>query len=73
MTLGVKMRLAGKLILGLEASARYSFQDDIDGSNPPNDNLDTARFGNINSNDWYVFSGLTLTYTFGNKPCFCAD
>jgi hypothetical protein len=26
------------------------------------------KFGNINNNDWYVFSGLTLTYTFGEKP-----
>ena len=63
----------GKLILGVEVGARYSFADDIDGSNPSNNNLDSARFGNVNSKDWYVFSGLTLTYTFGNKPCFCAD
>ena len=73
MTLGIKTRLMGKLILGVEVGARYSFADDIDGSNPTNDNLDSARFGNVNSKDWYVFSGLTLTYTFGNKPCFCAD
>jgi len=26
-------------------------------------------FGNIFSDDWYVFSGITFTYTFGRKPC----
>nr|WP_255493813.1 DUF6089 family protein [Capnocytophaga sp. oral taxon 902] len=23
------------------------------------------------SYDWYAFSGLTLTYTFGEWPCYC--
>ncbi|MDX1317352.1 MAG: DUF6089 family protein, partial [Xanthomarina gelatinilytica] len=22
-------------------------------------------------NDWYMFTGVTLTYTFGRKPCYC--
>ncbi|PWA06782.1 type IX secretion system protein PorG [Flavobacterium psychrotolerans] len=73
MILGIKTRLAGHLILGLEAGARYSFKDDLDGSNPTNTNLENLKFGNINSKDWYVFTGFTLTYTFGNKPCYCAD
>jgi undecaprenyl pyrophosphate synthase len=29
--------------------------------------LKSSQFGNINNNDWYVFSGLTLTYTFGEN------
>jgi hypothetical protein len=32
-----------------------------------------VQFGNINNNDWYVFSGITLTYTLGLKPCHCAE
>ena len=28
-------------------------------------------FGNINNNDWYVFSLINLSYTFGRKPCYC--
>ena len=59
------------LIIGFEIAPRYTFADDIDGSFPKNDGLKPLRFGNINSNDWYVFSGFTLTYTFGRKPCFC--
>lgn len=73
MILGVKSNVTPNFVIGLEAGARYTYADDIDGSNPKNKNLKNIRFGNINNNDWYVFSGLTLTYTFGNKPCYCAD
>lgn len=71
MTLGVKTNFSRNFVLGLEVGARYTFTDNLDGSNPSNDSL--ARFGNINNNDWYVFSGATLTYTFGEKPCYCAE
>ncbi len=72
MTVGAKIRLNQFLILGAEIGARYTFTDNLDGSNPENTNVDTQvdpAFGNIFSNDWYVFSGLTLTYTFKRKPC----
>jgi len=73
MTLGVKSNIIKNLILGLEVGARYTFADDLDGSNPTNKNLKDLRFGNLNSNDWYVFSGITLTYTFGESPCYCKN
>lgn len=69
--LGVKAKLNRRFIIGLEAGARYTFTDNLDGSNPKNENLNSLKFGNINSNDWYVFTGFTLTYTFGENPCFC--
>ena len=69
MTLGVKARINQYLILGAEIGARYTFTDNLDGSNPEGSNFEQFSFGNINSNDWYVFSGFTLTYTFGRKPC----
>lgn len=71
MVIGVKAKVLDHWVIGLEAGARYTFKDDIDGNNPTSDDLSHLRFGNINSNDWYVFSGLTLTYSFGNKPCYC--
>ncbi|MDN3674803.1 DUF6089 family protein [Flavobacterium branchiarum] len=71
MILGVKTNLTTNFVLGLEVGARYTFSDNLDGSNPDNDNLRSLRFGDLNNNDWYVFSGITLTYTFGNKPCYC--
>ncbi len=73
MVVGVKTNFAENFILGVEVGARYTFTDNLDGSNPKNENLQALKFGNINSNDWYVFSGFTLTYTFGEKPCYCAD
>lgn len=27
--------------------------------------------GNLTSNDWYVVSGISLSYAFGRPPCFC--
>ncbi|RZJ71357.1 DUF6089 family protein [Flavobacterium sp.] len=72
-TVGIKSNIADHWVLGAEIGARWTFTDNLDGSNPKNDDLETLRFGNQNNKDWYIFSGLTLTYTFGNKPCYCAD
>ena len=71
MVVGAKVRLNQFLILGAEIGARYTFTDNLDASNPeklPALGANTD-FGNIFSNDWYVFSGMTITYTFGRKPC----
>ena len=66
MIVGIKSNISPSLIIALEAGARYTLTDNIDGSYYQN-------FGNINNNDWYVFSGVTLTYTFGEKPCYCGQ
>jgi hypothetical protein len=71
MVLGFKARVAHSFVIGIEAGARYTLSDNLDGSNSPNDNYKALRFGNLNSNDWYMFTGATLTYTFGENPCFC--
>lgn len=71
-TVGIKATLTEKLILGFEVGARYTFTDEIDGSLPDAKSKEIYKFGNINNNDWYVFSGATLTYTFGRKPCYCS-
>lgn len=71
MIVGYKFRIAKHFILGLETGARYTFKDDIDGSFPKSESLEKLKFGNTNSKDWYVFTGATLTYTFGQKPCYC--
>lgn len=73
MTVGIKTNIMGQFILGIEVGARYTMTDNLDGSNPKNKTLAPLKFGDINSNDWYVFSGLTLTYTFGIKPCYCVN
>lgn len=71
MVLGFKTRFINNLILGAEVGARYTFSDEIDGSIPSDPSRQDFQFGNVNNNDWYVFSGITVTYTFGLKPCYC--
>ena len=73
LNLGIKSNISRYFVLGLEVGARFTFTDNIDGSKPKNENYKTLRFGNINNNDVYLFSGVTLTYTFGEKPCYCAE
>ncbi len=69
--LGYKAALNGNMVIGLEAGARYTLTDNLDGSAPVNDD-NTISIGNRNNNDWYVFTGITVTFTFGRRPCFCA-
>ncbi len=73
MVLGYKANMGRNAMVGFEIGARYTFTDDLDGSNPvkalsDNENL---KFGNTNSDDWYVFTGITVTFAFGRKPCYC--
>lgn len=74
MTMGYKEAITEDIIGALEIGARYTFTDNLDGS-WPEEYLDRrepyAEFGNRNTNDWYVFTGITLTFTFGRKPCYC--
>ena len=72
MTVGAKLRLNQFLVLGGEIGARYTFTDNLDASNPEGSNFELQAdgpIGNAFSDDWYVFSGITLTVTFGRKPC----
>lgn len=72
--LGYKQTLTKNVIAGIEFGARYTFTDNIDGSTPAEliGRRDPPReFGNRNTNDWYIFSGISLTFTFGKKPCYC--
>ena len=71
MVLGYKTNISNHLVLAAEIGARYTFSDELDGSVPDNEFREQLSFGNTNSNDWYVFSGITLTYTFGRRPCYC--
>lgn len=73
MTLGYKATFIDNIIFGIEIGARYTFSDNLDGSLPEDPAYYQYRFGNINNDDWYVFSGITLTYTFGENPCYCIN
>mgnify|MGYP001827275768 CR=1 FL=1 len=63
--LGYKMRIAENLAMSIESSFRYTFTDDIDISSDRNIDV-----GNSDSDDWYIFTGFTITYGFGRPGCY---
>ena len=72
---GIKTNPSPYWVLGLEIGARYALTDNLDGSNPGNEfeDIQEYKFGNITNNDWYIFSGLTISFTFGDLPCYCKE
>jgi len=65
--IGYKTKLFGDFAVALELRARYTFEDDLDYNNSE---IDSFTFGNPNSNDWYIFSGISIVYSFGRPPCY---
>ena len=73
-TIGYKIKPLKNFIFGFEITANQSFSDNLDGSYPVEKYKDSSEnFGSTLSKDWYVFSGITFTYLFGNKKCYCAN
>ena len=73
-TVGLKLKPLKYFVLGLEISAKHSFTENLDGSYPKfeDSNLYSQKpFGSNLSQDWYVYSGITLTYLFGSYECDC--
>lgn len=73
MVFGYKQTITRRIIGAVEVGARYTFTDNMDGSNPQEvlgRRNPPREFGNTNTKDWYVFSGVSLTFTFGRKPCY---
>ena len=73
--IGVKANVSPFVVLGLELGVRYTFTDNLDGSAPETEDglINDLKFGNMNNNDWYVFTGLTISFTFGDLPCYCKE
>lgn len=67
---GVKYMLNKRITIGLEAGARKTFFDYLDGIS---DNDVTIKsnyeFGNPNDDDWYFYTGINITYVLYNIPC----
>ncbi|MBK5209660.1 MAG: hypothetical protein JJE44_09170 [Flavobacteriaceae bacterium] len=65
--IGYKTKLVNNFSIALEIRARYTFVDDIDYNNQ---DIELLKFGNPNSNDWYMLTGISLVYSFGRPPCY---
>ena len=72
---GIKFSINNSLVLSFETGIRYSLTDNIDGSNPIGqfENDIQVKHGELYNNDWYVFTGIALSYTFGRQPCYCKE
>lgn len=64
--IGYKTKVYGKIAFAIETTFRYTLTDKLDFS--------TSQFKDLDfegtSNDWYMFSGVSLVYTFGRPACF---
>jgi len=68
--IGYKMKLARNIGIALETSFRYTFKDVLDYNNHAIVGDPKYTFGNPRSDDWYVFTGITITYAFGRPGCY---
>lgn len=73
MTIGFKQTFGNVITGAVEIGARYTFSDNLDGSHPSviEGNFRPYDFGNTNTTDWYVFTGIYITLNFSGKvPCY---
>ncbi|GAB3240518.1 DUF6089 family protein [Hymenobacter seoulensis] len=69
--LGLKYALSKHWNLGLEAGARKTFTDKLDGYGkdlPSSGSQDEVR-GNPHDQDWYFYNGVSVSYTFYKIRC----
>jgi hypothetical protein len=74
-SVGYKIKPLKRFALGFEITANHSFTENLDGSFPKRfkdyELYSQKSFGGNLSQDWYVFTGINLTYIFGNYECYC--
>lgn len=64
--IGYKSKLFGDLAFAIEAKFRYTFEYDLDYTTT---RIPSLNFG-TDSKDWYMFTGVSLIYTFGRPACY---
>ena len=64
--IGFKSKLSGAFAFALETKFRYTFEDDLDYTTSKIESLNIGKTGK----DWYMFTGFSLTYTFGRPACY---
>ena len=73
-TVGYKIKQLKDFIISFEITANHGYTDNLDGSNPSEKQLSSSDyFGSTLSKDWYVFSGISITFLFGKKNCYCPN
>lgn len=67
--LGFKQLVGKKFALGLEVGLRRTFFDEWDNVSDGNVEFKDYQYGNPNTNDWYTFAGLSVSYIIYKIPC----
>jgi hypothetical protein len=68
---GFKSNLSGAMSFSLETKFRYTFTDDLDADALDADtNEPPPSYFEGTGNDWYMFTGVSLIYTFGRPACY---
>ena len=65
--IGYKTKLAENIGIGIETKIRYTFKDNLDYNNTK---IPVLSFGNPDSNDWYVTTGINIVFGFGRRGCY---
>ena len=68
--IGVKQLIGKRFAVTADFGVRKTFTDYLDGVSDSNQTRkDGFEFGHPNTNDWYFFSGISLTYILYKIPC----
>ncbi|MFV0158592.1 DUF6089 family protein [Empedobacter falsenii] len=83
---GYKVRFNYSWILSFETGVRYTnvdyidyntgkftseFKEAVDNGAFSSDEYSKRQYGNLSNKDWYVLTGISLTYSFGRPACYC--
>lgn len=66
---GVKYLVGKQFTLAGEIGFRKTFFDYLDGISEGDIYIKDYQFGNPNDKDWYIFTGISLTYVLYKIPC----
>ncbi|WP_425389864.1 DUF6089 family protein [Ekhidna sp.] len=66
---GFKHLIQKKYTIGIEAGARKTFFDYLDGISDNDQTIKDYQYGNPKDDDWYFFTGITFSITLFNVPC----
>ncbi|WP_258102724.1 porin family protein [Marinoscillum sp. MHG1-6] len=66
---GVKYLVGKQFTLGAEIGLRKTFFDYLDGISDGDILIKDYQFGNPNDDDWFFYTGITLTYVLYKIPC----
>lgn len=84
--IGYKVRFNYSWILSFETGIRYAnvdyidyntgkfstrFTEAVDSGELSSEEYSKRQYGNLSNKDWYVLSGISLTYSFGRPACYC--